>query len=165
MDRIANLGTTEHLEIYKIIQSMSVSYSENNNGIFFNLTTLPEEVIKQIDDFVNYCYENKTELDEYDQKLNECKYRNNINIINNVAYTSSINEPIDKKEKWKELIESIDKTHIVKTFIDKISNNMEKHSSKRGGTKFLIARKKYSKKMGFEIDLNDNLYQETYETI
>jgi hypothetical protein len=162
MDKINNLGPTEHMEIYKILQSMKIGHSENNNGIFFNLTTLPEEVLQDIDDFVNYCYENKVELDEYDQKLNECKYRNNISIIKNVGYSSSINEPIDKKERWKELMDMVDKTNIVKDFVEKLNTNTDKQLVRKGGTKFLMARKKYAKRSNTECDLKDELVCEVY---
>jgi hypothetical protein len=165
LEKINSLGFTEHLEIYKIIQSMNVVCSENNNGVFFNLTTLSNDTLQQIEDFVNYCHSNKVELDEYDQKLNECKYRNNINIIKNVSYTSSFNEPIDKKERWKELMETVDKTSIVKEFVEKLNNSVDKQHSRKGGTKFLMARKKYAKRYNNECDLKDELEKDPYQSI
>ena len=165
MEQINNLGSMEHTEIFKILQSMNITHSENNNGIFFNLTTLSDDVIKHIEEFVNYCYENKVELDEYDQKLNECKYRNNITTISNIAYSSSINEPVDKKERWKELMESVDKTNVVKDFVEKLNTSADKQSVRKSSTKFLMAKKKYTKHTNIECDLNDKLRTEKYISI
>jgi hypothetical protein len=162
-EKINSLGNTEHLEIYKILEENGIGYSENNNGIFFNLTTLDPSVFKRIEDFVNYCYTNKIQLDEYDKKLNECKYRNNIDKIVKVStFQSSINEPLDKKERWKELVESVDKTEAVREFIQKIHTTVEKHSTKRSGTRYLLAKKKFSKKTVTETDVRDDLVEEDY---
>lgn len=162
-EKINSLGNTEHLEIYKIIQENGVSFTENNNGIFFNLTTLSEEVLNIITNFVHYCCENKTELDAYDKKLKECKYRNNINnILKAPTYQSSINEPLDKRERWKDLIEEIDKTGAVRDFVEKINTNVEKQCAKRLGTKYAMARKKFVKKSLGDLEIKDELMEEAY---
>lgn len=162
-EKIQTLGNTEHLEIFKILQDNNVLFSENQNGIFFNLTTLDDHVLKQINDFVNYCCENKTELDEYDKRLKECKFRNNIsNIMKVSGYQSGINEPVDKKERWKDLIEEVDKTHIVKDFIDKIHMNAEKQCAKRSGGKYVMSRKKFMKRNVADTDFTDELLLEEY---
>jgi hypothetical protein len=165
MDKISKLGETEHQEIYKILQTNGINYTQNNNGVFFNLTTLSDEVFKEIEKFVFYCHENKVELDEYDQKLNECKYMNNINqIVKNPknVYFSSINEPITKKERIQELFEEVDKTNIVKDFVEKINTNVEKAILKRSGTKYAMAKKKFLRKLQNDIDIQDELELEDY---
>lgn len=163
MEKISNLGCTEHQEIYKILHEGGINYSENNNGIFFNLTTVAAEVLDKIEAFVAYCYENKSELDEYDKKLNECKYLNNINnIVKPNTFHSGINEPIDSKERFKEMFETVDKTAVVRDFIDKINTNIEKVSHKRAGTKYAMAKKKYMKRATVDFEVQDDLEQEDY---
>ena len=78
-------------------------------------------------------------------------------------FQSSINEPLTKDEKWKELVESIDKTEVVKNFIDRINTNTEKQTSKRSVTKFAMAKKKFAKKPAMEGDIGDDLLPEPYE--
>lgn len=162
MEKINMLGCTEHNEIYQIIQSDEIKYSENNNGVFFNLTTIPDTTFEKIEKFVDYCHENKVELDEYDKKLSECKFRNSINTFSSNIMQSSINEPIDKKERWRELMDVVDKSEIVKEFVDKLSSNTERHMNKRVGTRFIMARKKYAKRMPVENDFKDELTVEQY---
>ena len=162
-DKINSLGSTEHIEIFKILQEHGVPHSENNNGVFFNLTTLDEGILKRIHDFVNYCYENKTELDEYDKRLKECKFRNNItNIMRTPNYQSSINEPVDKKERWKELMDMVDKENSVKEFIDKINTTVDKQCARRSATKYALARKKFVKKASVEVEVKEELAEEAY---
>ena len=163
MEKISKLGSMEHQEIYKILQTGGVSYSENNNGIFFNLTTMPCNLLEEIETFVNYCYENKPDLDEYDKKLNECKYLNNIdNIVKPIGLHSVINEPLRNKDRLNDLFDVVDKTNIVKEFIEKLNTNIEKSTHKRTGTKYAMAKKKYMKRATTEFDLDDDLDIEEY---
>lgn len=166
MEQINSLGPTEHTEIYKILACSNTPYTENANGVFFNLTTLPAEVFTDIQSFVQYCHENKDELDEYDKKLNECKYRNIARSTYGTAgiYHSAINEPTDKKDRWKDLMERVDKSSVVRDFIEKINSHTEKQLVKRTGTKYLMAKKKYAKRTVADNDMKDTLGEESYES-
>lgn len=73
MRRVQQLGTTEHEEILRIIDSHGVHRTRNRNGVFVNLTTTPTEVLGRIKAFVDFCFDNKDQLDEYDKKLQQCK--------------------------------------------------------------------------------------------
>jgi hypothetical protein len=73
MQRVQELGSTEHEEIYNIIQKHGVGFMENNNGLFVNLSSVSDEVLRKIQEFVAFCMANKSSLDEYDKNLNECK--------------------------------------------------------------------------------------------
>ena len=76
----------------KIVKKSNVTYSQNKNGIFFNLSNLPDDFVKEIDDLVNYCMSNKKDLDEYDKIINECKMSNNIkNIVTPSTNCSILN--------------------------------------------------------------------------
>jgi hypothetical protein len=77
MQRIQELGATEHEEIFKMFQARDVEYTRNSNGIFVNLTAVPDDLVRQMRRFVDFCMENKSSLDEYDKRLNECKYNQN----------------------------------------------------------------------------------------
>lgn len=77
--RISELGETEHNEILKILQRHGVSQTSNRNGIFVNLSSVPDSVIDEMSSFVTYCISNKVQLDEYDKRMNECKIRQEYN--------------------------------------------------------------------------------------
>lgn len=59
---IESLQENEHLEILKIINKSSIKYSENKNGIFVNMNRLPDNIIEEIQSFLNFCKSNKMEL-------------------------------------------------------------------------------------------------------
>jgi len=84
-----------YIKIFKIIHTDNYKYTKNDNGIFFNLTNLSDEILTKIELVIKY-YENKkiqTEL-QLIQNLNSSPF----NYINN---DDSINSDIlnysDKK--------------------------------------------------------------------
>lgn len=74
--RILKLHENEYSEILKIIVNNNCKYSENNNGVFINMSKLPEKVIKEIENILLFCEENKLRLQE------DLKNRNNLLIQN-----------------------------------------------------------------------------------
>jgi hypothetical protein len=78
MHHVQRLGPTEHREIFNIISHHDIiRYMQNNNGIFVDLTTIPDDVLLAIHKFVDYCYNNNGHLDEYNNRLVECKINQN----------------------------------------------------------------------------------------
>ena len=41
-----------YIEISKLIADHKVDYTVNSNGVFFNLSPLPDEVVRQIDEIL-----------------------------------------------------------------------------------------------------------------
>lgn len=56
--RIGELGSTEHREIYGIIKQHNIEHTRNNNGVFINMTVLPNDVVDVIHKFVAFCHDN-----------------------------------------------------------------------------------------------------------
>lgn len=161
-DKINNLGPTEHMEIFKILKDNGIHFTENTNGVFFNLTTLSDEVLTKVGEFVEYCCDNKKELDEYDQRLQECKFNNN---KTRSLLPNNIREPLCKKDNQKELFEKIDKGHAIQDFVHKLQASHEKSISKRVNTKFAVARKRFLKRAPDAHDaLVDELAVEQYSS-
>lgn len=73
LDKVRLLGTTEHKEIFALLQAHNIAFSSNSNGVFINLSTVPDDVLATVKAFVDYCAMNKTGLDEYEKRLQECK--------------------------------------------------------------------------------------------
>ena len=145
LEKIDHLGSTEHMEILRIINEHNVPLTENNNGVFFNMTTLDPKVYTIIEDFVNYCYENKRELDKYDQKLHECKFFNK----STFAMQYSVNEPRDKKDTALNLMDVVERTGTtdkMNEFIAKLCSSNEKVTSKRNSGRFMLCKKKFMKR-------------------
>jgi Bromodomain extra-terminal - transcription regulation len=177
LERINNLSATEHEEIFNIIHKISLSqpdvnFTSNKNGIFFNLSTLNDTIIEEIDKFVNFCHSNKIDLDEYDKRLNECKV--NANIIN-LDLETIVEKPSDGKQQsalpicdWTSLnldtaVDNKSAQKIV-TFIEKLYS--DKTGKKKINVKFHNAKKKYGKKVvtdsKFEYELLGDLHQEEF---
>lgn len=174
-EKISNLSSTEHEEIFNIIlRHDSINYTSNKNGVFFNLSILPLNIIEEIDNFVTFCFSNKKDLDDYDKRLNECKVNANIvninlgNIvdvpqngnntvsvlpINNDKIVCNIDNIVDAKNAQK-----------IVTFVEKLS--ADKVTKKKMNVKFHNAKKKYAKKIlvdtKFEHDILGDLYPEEY---
>jgi len=169
-EKINSLSSTEHEEIYRIISTKSINTSKNKNGIFFNLSGIDEDVIEQIDTFVNYCISNKHELDEYDKRLNECKLNNKYSDIVNMNIRLEELIDLEKKNKpkddWSKV--KLDNKYTAKftMLVDKMSEDRDKLHMKKLNSKFINAKKKYSKKIAGDkkIDYENivELIQEPY---
>lgn len=153
-EKISSLSSTEHEEILKIIKSKDINYSQNKNGVFFNLSVLDDGTIEYISDFVEFCLSNKKDLDEYDKKLNDCKLNNNFDTIMNISLDKMerldeeefLNK--DKDDTWEKINElPSKKTQRIINFIEKMTNDKDKCGKKKTNIKFHNARKKYSKRV------------------
>ena len=51
---IENLSNLHQLEIAKIFKLNNIKLTENNNGIFINLNNIPDNVIKEIKQYINF---------------------------------------------------------------------------------------------------------------
>lgn len=176
-DRINSLSSTEHEEILKIVKNYNATYSQNKNGIFFNLSGLSDDAVGEIDNFVNYCISNKKELDEYDKIINECKMSNNLKTIiapNNTIPTLNTSlanmgrmdaSPNVQVDTWASL--KVDEATVDKfvKFVDKVNQDKDKIGRKKMNVKYNNAKKRYSKKISerkFDTDQHDVLLSENY---
>jgi hypothetical protein len=48
-----------YIAIFKLIIEHDIPYTVNNNGVFFNMSPLPEELVQQINDIIKRCEERK----------------------------------------------------------------------------------------------------------
>lgn len=69
--KIEQLTKKQQVEILKIIMKLDISFSENNNGIFFNLSALSETQIGQINNYINYVTDQEEALQELENVKNE----------------------------------------------------------------------------------------------
>ena len=69
--KIKILSLTQQEELFKILQHNKTDYTINNNGIFINLSRLSDNILNEIDHFINFCFESKKELDRYESICKE----------------------------------------------------------------------------------------------
>ena len=61
-EHIKSLVASEYEEIFRIIRKKKESYSENSNGIFFDLSTVSLDTLFKIKEYIDFCI--KTRLDD-----------------------------------------------------------------------------------------------------
>lgn len=99
LHKISKLSEIEHRGIYKIITRNDLLFTHNKNGIFIGMSTIPNQVIAEIEKFVNFCVMNNVELDAHEKKLNECKYGQFYKITwNNQKNETNCGSNVDAKD-------------------------------------------------------------------
>lgn len=68
---LATLSTSEYQEIFNIVRNNNISYTENKNGVFINLKHTNENIINKIYDFIEFCKDNKKNLEVLDNRQKE----------------------------------------------------------------------------------------------
>ena len=74
------LDKTHHIEIGKILKQNKIKLSENNNGIFINLSTLDTKVVSEIEEYLEFIkkQEKFINIDEGKKEELENNYFKNI---------------------------------------------------------------------------------------
>jgi predicted dienelactone hydrolase len=67
-DTIKALVKPEQEEIFRIIRKAKESYTENSNGIFFDLSAISDETFHQIQEYIQFCL---TTRQEHELRLKE----------------------------------------------------------------------------------------------
>lgn len=69
LDSLKGLTKSEYIEIIRLLQKHEVVYSENHNGIFLNLTALPQHVFDDLQQFLVFTQQNRQNLSDRDSLL------------------------------------------------------------------------------------------------
>lgn len=60
-DTIKTLVKPEQEELYRIIRKSKENYTENSNGIFFDLASISDETFQQIKEYIHFCLATRQE--------------------------------------------------------------------------------------------------------
>ena len=77
-DEVKLLTTNEMEEIYRILKARQAEYSENSNGVFFDVSKLPAETFGELQKFMVFCKKNRDEFtlhEEAQKRAEEALYR------------------------------------------------------------------------------------------
>ena len=69
LDNLKSLSKAEYIEIVRILRNHSVTYSENQNGIFFNVASLQKHVFDSLEKFLHFTQMNRKNLAERDKLI------------------------------------------------------------------------------------------------
>ena len=77
-NNIEKMGKIQHLEILKILKKYpAVKLNENRNGVYINVSYLPDEVIEELQKFLDYMKEQESNLELIESQKEE--YKSTIN--------------------------------------------------------------------------------------
>lgn len=61
LEQLNQLSRSELEDIFRIIKRHNDIYSENTNGIFFDVASLREETFQRMNEFMEFCMNNREE--------------------------------------------------------------------------------------------------------
>ena len=76
LEDLKKLVKSEQEEIFRIIKRSKVEYSENSNGIFFDVLKLSKETFEKIQEFMNFCKENRIDFSKREKEMTDLKVLN-----------------------------------------------------------------------------------------
>lgn len=68
-ETIKTLVKSEQEELFRILLRNKVEYTENTNGIFFDVGKLEKAVLEEIMKFLSFCAENRIDFEKRDKTL------------------------------------------------------------------------------------------------
>lgn len=71
LDNLKTLAVSEYIEIARILQRHKYVYSENSNGIFFNVASLPQEVFDDLEKYIHFTQLNKKMMNDRNNLMNK----------------------------------------------------------------------------------------------
>jgi hypothetical protein len=70
------LQQPEQEELFRIIRKTKEIYSENSNGIFFDLSTISEDGFQHIKEYLSFCFKTRQEHEERLKELESIRIQN-----------------------------------------------------------------------------------------
>ena len=72
-NKIEKMSKVHHIKFFEILKNNNIPFSENRNGIFFNMNSFDTSVITQISNYINYVETQEDNLDKTEKLKNEFK--------------------------------------------------------------------------------------------
>ncbi len=68
---LSNLVKSEYEEIFRILKRSEEPYSENSNGIFFDIMSISTDTFDKMNKYMKFCIETREEQEERIKQLHE----------------------------------------------------------------------------------------------
>ncbi len=69
LHEIKNLVKAEQEQIFLILKRFKMDYSENSNGVFFDLSRISKEPFEEIQKFLAFCQTNRNDFETRDKQM------------------------------------------------------------------------------------------------
>ena len=73
LEELKQLVVSEQEEIFRILKRGLCEYSENSNGVFFDVSRLPAEIFQEMKKFLVFCQENRKNFEERDREMEDSR--------------------------------------------------------------------------------------------
>lgn len=90
---VMKLEKEELFEIFNIIKLDDEKYTENKNGVFVNMSKLKFSTLNKLKNFLEFCKDNKQNLKDNQEKIDEIK-----NIVDHNIYETSFNTDVSSND-------------------------------------------------------------------
>lgn len=70
LESIKTLSKEEYQELFRILKRNNIEYTENSNGIFFDLTPLDADTFQKIVTFLDFCKEQRKSEEVRSNEMN-----------------------------------------------------------------------------------------------
>ena len=71
LDALKKLHASEYSDIVRILKQEDVSYSENTNGIFFDVSKISQKAFNALEKFMHFVNMNRKELADREKIINK----------------------------------------------------------------------------------------------
>ena len=148
---IDKISQNETEEIFKMIHTYGCPYTKNNNGLFINLTWIPNDLLDKLEQYVKFCTCSQTELKKYESicdvlnhKLKETTNENKIEqeVVNKELNNLVINNYVDELDENEVFCNDENENDNEKEVDVENEKTVSKVSS---SMKFSLLKKRYSK--------------------
>jgi hypothetical protein len=68
-EAIKTLVKSEQEEIFRILLRNKVEFTENTNGVFFDVGRIEKTVLEQIETFLSFCTKNRVDFEQRDKDM------------------------------------------------------------------------------------------------
>lgn len=69
LEELKKLVKSEQEQIFTILKKYKVDYSENSNGVFFDLSKVPQAPFEEMKKFLVFCQANRSEFEARDREM------------------------------------------------------------------------------------------------
>lgn len=71
LSALKKLHTSEYIDILRILKQEQVDFSENTNGVFFDIASLEQKTFDVLEKYMNFVNTNRKSLAEREQQINK----------------------------------------------------------------------------------------------
>lgn len=136
VNRVAELDTNSHQEIFNFIKRFDANFTQNNNGMFVDLNTMTEEELYELCEKIDQLIDSNEACFVFD---NEDSYTD----VDNLEAVSVCEDVLKYETDKSPLLNKTIESSAIKHF-DALSNKLTK---KNAHNKFSVIKKKYNKQV------------------